>query len=242
MSAEDTPDKLEPILYRVLYCSAYQDVEGSGFRIIPLKTLLWLIGDKPPNFFQQAVRHLFLVDGDDSDVDSVLKACNHVTNLFAYFDPTPYACTLSALQHLRRLAIALPPKLTHLELMDANLNENLRNLGKRLPLMPNLTHLALNSLFDDLFPVLYDIMRLQTTLQRIVVLDLDPPPINTTGTHPFADDDRFVCIHRPKPFRLDWLRGALTGNYWAFADVFIPARRARKVDGALAFYGVPNFL
>ncbi|KAJ7810710.1 hypothetical protein B0H14DRAFT_3480382 [Mycena olivaceomarginata] len=176
MSAEDTPDKLEPILYRVLYCSAYQDVEGSGFRIIPLKTLLWLIGDKPPNFFQQAVRHLFLVDGDDSDVDSVLKACNHVTNLFAYFDPTPYACTLNDFATECRL-------------------------------------------------------------------DLDPPPINTTGTHPFADDDRFVCIHRPKPFRLDWLRGVLTGNdYWAFADVFIPARRARKVDGALAFYGVPNFL
>ncbi|KAJ7742766.1 hypothetical protein B0H14DRAFT_3167665 [Mycena olivaceomarginata] len=240
---------LEPILYRVLFCSdssiGDQHVEISGLRIIPLKTLLPLIGEKPPNFFQKAVRHLFLVDGDDSDVDSILKACNHLTDLFAYFDPTPYACTLSALQHLRRLAIALPPflerfplnedmpsvfgRLTHLELMDTHLNLNVRDLSKRLPLMPNLTHLALNLFLHD--TTLYDTLRLQTTLECIVILV--QTPVEMTNTHPLAGDTRFVCIHQSKSYRLDWLCGALTGNdYWALADAFIAARRARKVDAS----------
>jgi hypothetical protein len=54
--------------------------------------------------------------------------------------------------------------------------------------------------------------------------------------HPWTDDDRFVLIHQEKSCSLDWLAGARAGDdYWAFADAFITARRAGKVDGVSAY-------
>jgi hypothetical protein len=247
MSHEVPPGRLEPILYRVLYCcTAPTDVDTiNGFRIIPMDVLLELIRTKPPHFFRRTVRHLFLADGTSFQTESILAACNHVTNLFEYFTPNPHPHTFDALQHLRRLTIGFsyllkrfpldidPPPLavfatlTHLEVMDTEWD--LAELGHRLPLMSNLTHLALNSFLND--SELYDTLRSQTNLQCIV--GLVQRPITTTEIHPFADDDRFVCIHQVTSYRMDWIIGAHTGyDYWAIADAFIAARRASKVDGA----------
>ncbi|KAJ7810712.1 hypothetical protein B0H14DRAFT_3480384 [Mycena olivaceomarginata] len=95
--------------------------------------------------------------------------------------------------------------------------------------MPNLTHFALNLFLHD--TTLYDTMRLQTTLERIVILV--QTPVETIDTHPLAGNARFVCIHQSKSYRLDWLCGALSGNdYWVSADAFIAARHPRKVDAS----------
>ncbi|KAJ7810714.1 hypothetical protein B0H14DRAFT_2607130 [Mycena olivaceomarginata] len=49
--------------------------------------------------------------------------------------------------------------------------------------------------------------------------------------HPWTDNDRFVLIHQEKSCSLDWLAGVHAGNdYWVFADAFITAQRAGKVD------------
>jgi hypothetical protein len=54
------------------------------------------------------------------------------------------------------------------------------------------------------------------------------------NTDALADDSRFVCINPETDFRVEWLRGAQTGNdYWVFADSFIAARRAGEVDREL---------
>jgi hypothetical protein len=81
-----------------------------------------------------------------------------------YFEPDPI-CTLDALQHPQssashnqasRFIDALPlggdtpsvfSNLTHLEVMD--MDWDLLDLFPRLPFMPTLTHLAVNSFFDD---------------------------------------------------------------------------------------------
>jgi hypothetical protein len=49
-------------------------------------------------------------------------------------------------------------------------------------------------------------------------------------THLDSDDTRVLGIHQTN-FRVDWLRGAATGeDYWALADAFIAAKHAGKVD------------
>ncbi|KAJ7304842.1 hypothetical protein DFH08DRAFT_976441 [Mycena albidolilacea] len=94
--------------------------------------------------------------------------------------------------------------------------------------MPTLTHLGVNSFFDDTTD--YDAVRSQTILQCIVVL-VQQPIMDVHDVHPWTDDDCFVLIHQEKSCSLDWLAGARAGDdYWVFADAFIAARRAGKVD------------
>ncbi|KAF7359812.1 hypothetical protein MVEN_00706400 [Mycena venus] len=240
---------VEPLLYRVVYCvhatPLLPPAQLCGFPIFSAELLLRIIEDKPHDFLQRSVRHLFVENIPPTAVESILRACNHVTNVFEYFTPTPHPRTLRALQHLRRLTIGLPQflqrftlddnaaevfqKITHLELMDTYNDATIEDLCVRLRFMQHLTHVAVNSFSNDV--LLYNTFRSQQNLQCIVILIQNP--VKTVDTHALTDDDRFVCIHQQTSYRVDWLRGADTGeDSWALADAFIAARRAGKVDAS----------
>jgi hypothetical protein len=95
------------------------------------------------------------------------------------------------------------------------------DIGAGLALIPNLTHVAFNPIAG--VGALHASVRTNMQLRCIVFFTL-------AETHPDSDDARVLCI-RQTNFRVDWLRGAATGqDYWALADAFIAAKHAEKVD------------
>ncbi|KAJ7852016.1 hypothetical protein B0H13DRAFT_2674010 [Mycena leptocephala] len=248
---------IEPLLYRIVLCrtSRLRQIKFVGFpaSTITVETLLRLAATTgSPSVIQNSIRHLFLdgfLDGFPvSDrVDAILTACSGVTNLFAHFHAAPHLGALGALHCLHRItidatalmepsAVTVPHPMfrtvTHLDLTTFE-PVPVHALCARLSCMPRLTHLALNSSshIADLNSELRADARLDARLECIVRLYSGAiDQIRATPT-PLSDDARFVCIEQTTYFRLDWLRGADSGeDYWALADRFIAARRAGKCD------------
>jgi hypothetical protein len=238
--------RVEPLLYQSILVSS---ATLSGFPVFSVDILLRVIATKPPKFLQNAVRNLFIEDATQSEAAAILMACNRVTNLILFEHSLPLSNVplLGALQFLRQLAVsieafaecctvddvpALFPNITHLELLDTYWDPTLDVHGvcARLALIANLTHVAFN--FAPLNDVFYSILRADTRLRCIAFFSLHADEMKNTDA--LADDSRFVCINPETDFRVEWLRGAQTGNdYWVFADSFIAARRAGEVDREL---------
>jgi hypothetical protein len=168
-------------------------------------------------------------------VDAILTACSRVTNLFTHFHAAPHLGALGALNCLHRLtidatalmepsAVTVPHPMfrtvTHLDLTTFE-PVPVHALCARLSCMPHLTHLALNSSshIAALNSGLRADARLDARLECIVRLYSGAiDRIRATPT-PLSDDGRFVCIKQTTDFRLDWLRGADSGeDYWALAE------------------------
>ncbi|KAJ7856788.1 hypothetical protein B0H13DRAFT_1641286 [Mycena leptocephala] len=241
---------VEPLLYRiVLLSSSLKSREIPGFPVFTADILLRVIASKPPGFLQNAVRHLLLdyQAGQPSDVDAIFMACNRVTNLFQSFAPTT---NVRALQHLQRLAISWDQafldhslvdnpssflnNLTHLELLDGYWNrESVDHVCGQLALIPSLTHISFNEVPDE-NTIFYTALLENVRLHCFVFLSVSLGYVD--DAQPLLEDDRLVCIEQDEDFRVDWLRGAHSGeDYWALADAFIAAKRAGRVERTLEF-------
>ncbi|KAJ7896523.1 hypothetical protein B0H13DRAFT_1885138 [Mycena leptocephala] len=240
---------VEPLLYHVIFlCSALASREQHS-RTLGLPTLndaLPQIITERPAFLQRAVGHLFLgYSIHPSAVESWLTACTGITNLFAQLTSAPYMHALSALRGVQYLTVdvraifehaatvaphsSFLAHVTHLELLElVHLSsEDTDRICSHLALIPDLTHVAFNTrLFDN---VSHTGLHADARLKCIAFLSARRHALKETS--PLLHDSRFVWIQQDSDYRLDWLRGAVTGeDYWAIADAFIAARRLGEVD------------
>ncbi|KAJ7793824.1 hypothetical protein B0H13DRAFT_2513490 [Mycena leptocephala] len=223
----------EPLLYRVIpVCRRRTPRQIAGFPIFTEDIILRVIATKPPEFLQNAVKHL-VFDCDTPAVDAILTACPRVTNIFEN-SHLRFAAP-RRLGHLRRLTISVEAflqcydvslclaNLTHLGLLYRGLTPDV-DLCTVLALIPRLTHISLAAQHT---PMLYTALHEDTRLHCIVLL------WDVEKTHAIMDDERLVCIHHINNLCRDWLRGAHTGDdYWALAESFLAEKRAGKVDRA----------
>ncbi|KAJ6564004.1 hypothetical protein B0H19DRAFT_1140186 [Mycena capillaripes] len=237
-------DWLEPLLYRTVFLenpmsTLLLHAQNVGLPVLHEDHLLGIIKTNP-TFFQHAVKHLFIgLSVERSTVESVLTACTHITNLFAQFTPSDHMRSLSALRDVRYLTIdiqaivetveidilhSLFREVTHLELLLFT-NVSPDRLCDRLSLIPNLTHLALNSPLH--VTVSHAALQANAQLQCIIFLITAA----VMEGSPLLGDHRFLCMDQNLDYRLDWLCGARAGaDYWELADEFLAARRAKKID------------
>jgi hypothetical protein len=184
------------------------------------------------------VRHLFV--NSDAERKNWLLACTGVTNLFAHFRCKPEILTLiGGFTDITYLTVdvhafcgsTVPFPLfltvTHLELVDFYAqSEEVESVCHNISLIPCLTHLALNSYLDTLLS--HSALCANTQLQCIVFLSTGDASLDDSS---LRDDSRFVCIDEGLPYYTDCLNGAVFGeDYWSFADAFLAARRAGRID------------
>ncbi|KAF7362948.1 hypothetical protein MVEN_00646100 [Mycena venus] len=242
-------DWVEPLLYRtILLSSEGRELSPSlGPPNLTDDMLQGLIKERSPTFFFH-IKNLFIdYTVDSSTVECCLAACTGVTNLFlqrSLASADHVVQRLGAIRGVQFLTIdvraILEPlsngslhffllAVTHLELLEM---DNLRSAEEErvcasLALIPRLSHVALNPGLHD--TVSHAGLHADTRLQCIVFFP--PGPYSVEPTDPLFDDSRFVCIEQSVNYRLDWIRGATSGDdCWALADEFIAARRAGRVD------------
>ncbi|KAJ6571221.1 hypothetical protein B0H19DRAFT_1129421 [Mycena capillaripes] len=240
-------DWLEPLLYRAVMVSAVPPRQLLGFHIFRERILLRAIDNKPPAFFQNHVRHLFLENAPNrEDMEAILTACDHVTHLvFLVRSPSPFLPVLASLQCLQRFTIGIEAlftgwsgvdfahpvfrNITHLELLETYYPD-VERISPGLLLVPHLTHIAFNI---DLPPRGSPLdTQLRADARLMCIIFLARPWI--IGQYIGREvDERVVCIDRRTEYREQWLRSADTGSdYWALAEEFIAAKRIARVDRA----------
>ncbi|KAF7333289.1 hypothetical protein MSAN_02423600 [Mycena sanguinolenta] len=237
---------VEHLLYRVvIMMSTLPRRDLFNYPMLIPETLLNIIRVKPPEFLPNSVQHLFLnATIKRNELTAIYSACIHVTNLVDYLCGSPQNPAFGRLSHLRRLTLGLQDflicynmnhthptlrRITHLQLLSTWNHGSLAELTRCLPLVPSLTHIALRSVSHD--------VPLQNTLcaaQNICcIVFLEVPVGDRIGlvTNELALDPRFVCLDWGGGFVEDWLHSVDTGeDYWAFAEAFIAARQAGRVD------------
>ncbi|KAJ6452920.1 hypothetical protein C8R45DRAFT_1193285 [Mycena sanguinolenta] len=237
---------VEPLLYRVVVVmSVLPFGEPVSYPVLSAGLLLDIIRTKPPEFLQNFVQHLFLNTRiKRNELSAVFTACSHVTNLLDYSYGSPRNPTFGQLPHLRRLTLALEDflacytmehihstlgRITHLELFNTWDNRNLARLTRCLRLVPALTHIALRSVAHDV--PLQTALCAARNIHCIVFLEVPVGDRVKLVTNELALDPRFVCFDWGGAFLEDWPYGMGTGEHcWAFAETFIAARQAGRVD------------
>ncbi|KAJ7339015.1 hypothetical protein DFH08DRAFT_938803, partial [Mycena albidolilacea] len=235
-----------PLLYHVVFLCSPSPMRKSHSRTFGLPTFTEdALQQRPTTCFRRA-KHLFIgFKVDPSAVESWLPACSGVTNLFAQISyPTKMLHALSVLCSVRHLTIDIRSlsrtdgpcplfrSVTHLELFElydigSEPEDGADRLSDNLALIPHLTHIAFNPKLPKM--VSHAALAADTRLQCIAFLVSAPYTLKKTS--PLLEDDRFVCVQQNLDYRLDWLRGAVTGDdYWALAEAFIAARLAGRVD------------
>jgi len=250
---------IEPLLYRVGFLSFFGPDPKPNVYGVPTCTVhffLQRIANKPPSFFQSAVKHLFVdyvpASVSISTVNAILAACPRVTDLFVY-NRSPTVEVLAGLKSMRRLAIPVDVffgqaaidftallfrNITHLYLRGAASNPDMHLVWIGLSSVSHLTHVAFDTTsITHLTPTL---MKENTHLRYIVHLSWGVGGDNDDIElfRPLSDDARFVCIEQMVDGRLHWLRGADAAkgdDYWALAEAFIAAKLAGKVDRSCYF-------
>ncbi|KAJ7461167.1 hypothetical protein FB451DRAFT_1096106 [Mycena latifolia] len=148
---------VEPVLYRTIAVSSLRHTTDD-YLVLPQQFLLRTMRTKPPKFFHNNVRHLFLGACPTGIVSSVLTVCTHVENLSIDINLGADDIRLIAsfpLQHLYTVfepfLRALPPthglfsQLTHLDIVDKPdplPSPDAMGRWVTLSLMPRLTHLS----------------------------------------------------------------------------------------------------
>ncbi|KAJ7480351.1 hypothetical protein B0H11DRAFT_2421164 [Mycena galericulata] len=244
--------RVEPILYRIVYLWEGEALAVEGFPRFTFKTFLQAIEQKPPEFFNCAVRHLFLGEPEAGrpsselharTIDSILNVCTGITTLFAWTAFPNNLPALNALDSLHRLAFSIVElfgpnptgcfaqplfrNITHLEMLDS-IPAFTCSHAASLSLIPHLTHFA----FGDcrLCSGFCGAFRLCARLTCIVLLEAESMGDVDVEADSLLEDTRFVAISEDN-FRVDWARGVFRGrDYWVLADAFLAARRAGKVD------------
>ncbi|KAJ7699102.1 hypothetical protein B0H16DRAFT_786499 [Mycena metata] len=242
---------VEPLLYRIVFIRPQIRTLGPyGFPPLTTELLLRTIANKGPQFLSNAVQNInfdtFVLE--ITDLAIILDACTGLRNLVLNIAPGPCLLAIGSLNHLCRLEIVANaillieddvrpvfPCLTHLELMSSVDDETgvsdleLPKTYAALRRLPQLTHLALGMLPTQLVVETIQQVDAQTPLRLESIVFLVE---RSLANAPFPEDDpRFVCVIYDIAYRLDWLRGADTGDdYWKAADCFIAAKRAGAID------------
>ncbi|KAJ7465371.1 hypothetical protein B0H11DRAFT_2240180 [Mycena galericulata] len=244
---------VEPILYRLVFLSDGEAPPVEGFPRFTFKTFLKAIVQKPPEFFNQAVRHLFLGEPEEWPssrlhammINSVLNACTGITTLFAWAVFAENLPALNALDSLHRLAVNIMDlfgrdptgcfsqplfrNITHLEMLDCIPDFDCSHAAS-LSLIPHLTHFAFSD--SRLCSGFCGVFRLCARLTCVVLLEAESMGDVDVDVEaaPLIEDARFVVISQEN-FKEDWARGVLwRRDYWSLADAFLTARRTGKVN------------
>ncbi|KAJ7806543.1 hypothetical protein B0H14DRAFT_2875486 [Mycena olivaceomarginata] len=244
--------RVEPLLYRVIFVirpsNKASDWEMFDFPLFTIDILLRVIETKPPGFLQNSVRYLHIdAPIKHSDLQTIGAACSGVMNLFHYCTGIAMSPgVLSGLQNLRFLTISLREflhccsftkvhsvlaNITHLEFLETG-HFRREVLAAHLPLLPRLTHLALDSILLDV--PFRTALRANKTLQCIVCLvsvHYIARRVHPGNIHLLSEDSRLVCVDQETDWRADWLHGVATGeNCWTTSEAFIAARRDGKAN------------
>ncbi|KAJ7818580.1 hypothetical protein B0H14DRAFT_1369733 [Mycena olivaceomarginata] len=237
---------VQPLLYQTLFFGSSYRLKG---HLAPrAETFASLIqsSTKPPSFFHQTVRNMFISDYDSLPAaDLILSTCSGVENVsIAGIRQRTALPALSGLA-LKRLYCNLDDlfgsqekidfthglfvRLTHLDLFY--LGTILPSTLSGLALIPHLSHLSFQD--DDYrsHPSA-PLTLLQTCSALRVLVSL----ISRKGDHESIDDTnilaypRFVRMARPH-YAADWQIGVHTGDdYWVRAEVFIARRISGDID------------
>ncbi|KAJ7726290.1 hypothetical protein B0H14DRAFT_553818 [Mycena olivaceomarginata] len=240
---------VQPLLYQTLFFGSSYRLKG---HLTPrAETFASLIqsSTKPPSFFHQTVRSMFISDYDSLPAaDLILSTCSGVENLsIAGIRQRTALPVLSGLA-LKRLYCNLDDlfgsqekidfthelfvRLTHLDLFY--FGKILPSTLSGLALIPHLSHLSFQD--DDYrsHPSA-PLTLLQTCSALRVLVSL----ISRKGDHESIDDTnilaypRFVRMARPH-YAADWQIGVHTGDdYWVRAEVFIARRISGDIDRML---------
>ncbi|KAJ7724636.1 hypothetical protein B0H16DRAFT_1242621, partial [Mycena metata] len=155
---------VEPLMYRVVMVSGASPRKMLGFPIFREYILPLVVENKPSEFFQDNVKHLFLESApDQAATEALLTACSHIISLVLLMrDPSPYMSLLASMRCLQRLSVeveALFPgrdidfihplfrNVTHLEIFHHFQPSQMAEFYPGLALVPNLTHVAFHSGF-----------------------------------------------------------------------------------------------
>ncbi|KAJ7459355.1 hypothetical protein FB451DRAFT_1272570 [Mycena latifolia] len=248
-------DCVEPLLYRVIIL-VEKERQICGFPVVPLDILLREIARKPLSFFAEVKNLFILYQIKPSSMDTILTACPGIINLLSYHPLASSRKALGTVYGLRRLVVDITnlfpdapegppladliPNLTHLELLDRDVDENTSQaFFTSISHISTLTHLSFNE--ESLCITLRPLLQSRFTQLRCIVAVTENANLEdaTKVTRPLSDDNRFVCIGQTNYWE-DWLRGVVNGeDYWALAEAFITARRAGRVDRASSFLNRP---
>ncbi|KAJ6578008.1 hypothetical protein B0H19DRAFT_1122092 [Mycena capillaripes] len=243
---------VEPFLYRTIITSLpdpglYANTRNalSIHPIIYMITLRLILQQKPPSFFRDSVRNLYLAGPDLEDSKLVLSSCREVENLWlnSKFTILPDLLPLVEDLPLKRFYGHICPlfgsydspekidfthrlfsHITHLSLFD-NPRAADPEIWCKVILIPHLTHLSfLSSRFHAIWlRVLQQCPSLRLLVGIAMISEL-----------PHADelkkDPRFVLMYCREIIR-DWQIGAYTGvDYWSRAEEFAAKRRSGEID------------
>ncbi|KAJ7821870.1 hypothetical protein B0H14DRAFT_3732947 [Mycena olivaceomarginata] len=220
---------VQPLLYQTLFFGSSYRLKG---HLAPrAETFASLIqsSTKPPSFFHQTVRNMFISDYDSLPAaDLILSTCSALSGLAL----KRLYCNLEDLfgsQEKIDFTHGLFVRLTHLDLFY--LGTILPSTLSGLALIPHLSHLSFQD--DDYrsHPSA-PLTLLQTCSALRVLVSL----ISRKGDHERVDDTnilaypRFVRMARPH-YAADWQIGMHTGDdYWVRAEVFIARRISGDID------------
>ncbi|KAJ7128271.1 hypothetical protein C8R46DRAFT_1237043 [Mycena filopes] len=237
----DTPSRVEPLLYRVVSVT-------STHPIVPAI----LNSDKPPEFFQHAVRHLAFPFPQDDVLSApaivrLLELCTGIVN-FGCMEMRTNGDLLRFLEktHVQRLALFVTHifgnspvdfthpafgSLTHLDMFEG-IKNNFLLLLSLVPTLPVLTHLAVDPDIPrvHILPVLAECPRLQLLLVMW--------PVWQRGTYAAAKtasilDPRFV-IGTFEHYWTEWEAGARgLPDFWSRGDDFVARKRKGEIEDQL---------
>jgi hypothetical protein len=210
-------------------------------------TLRLILQQKPPSFFRDSVRNLYLAGPDLEDSKLVLSSCREVENLWlnSKFTILPDLLPLVEDLPLKRFYGHICPlfgsynspekidfshrlfsHITHLSLFD-NPRAADPEIWCKVILIPHLTHLSfLSSRFHAIW---LRVLQQCPSLRLLVGIGMvsDPPHADE-----LKKDPRFVLMYCREIIR-DWQMGAYTGvDYWSRAEEFAAKRRSGEIDGA----------
>ncbi|KAF7361954.1 hypothetical protein MVEN_00540400 [Mycena venus] len=235
---------VEPFLYRTLITLPLLLVDR--YPMLTERTLSTVLRSKPPAFFHNSVRHLFVYTFRSDFVKFVLSICTGVQNLWS-FQASNLLVDLSVKPlPLKRLHTTPMPlflnvspsdplfsRLTHLELMGSP-KEDI-DISATLALLPRLTHLAFNENHTAMLISSYNSV-LHNCTSLLVLVSLRGRSFATSSLHEEYEDDllqdsRFVVVTIGCLWFEDWQMEVLNGTgYWNQAEAFIAKRRAGEID------------
>ncbi|KAJ7331003.1 hypothetical protein DFH08DRAFT_882133 [Mycena albidolilacea] len=236
---------LELLLYRTLLVYEGEQFDRISHPSIECGTLTALIHAKPPEFFRDSVRNLWLVTASDSKHATTLGACSAIENLWLGAHSSSslldldlrlkrLQCTLQSIFGHSAINFTHPffSSITHLEIFDVTTDMEVEPWSA-LTSLPHLTHLAFNS--ANYLPLCLALLSRWDTLRALVILlagNIDPGEkiMESYGVPELIQEPRLVvvvCVG----YREDWVKGAVTGHdYWSQAEDFISKRKSREID------------
>ncbi|KAJ7917406.1 hypothetical protein B0H13DRAFT_1995175 [Mycena leptocephala] len=222
---------IEPILYRVLSITDRPED--------PTIPLLATFRSKPPSFFHDHVRHLFVNDGwRIAETTAIFSRCTEVHSL-AFIRGTRLLLDPLCTMRPRRLAVSLTnlfngaadftlpcfANLTHLDSFDTS-SAIMMLPPSQLGALPSFTHFAMHGLPAGLLlAVLIGCPRLE------VVVNLYGRPgdeVAFRGTS--LADVRYVSMVVPD-YEWDWRSGVRGGSdFWSRADMFVAKKKRGEIE------------